>query len=675
MDRRNLAQELRRWVVEEMGLPQQKAPSEEMLQRLFIGQCADIWKYVIRHVRSQRTVRNIEGNLMWYQQLQHSVAQRSVEEEELQHKKQLCQEILELRSELHHLQEQISSAEKEIVSQELNNEKSQDYRRRSLLLRAFNKKRGEECEVLRESNARIQYRCEQLQDVSRASQRELIFPTLDVGSAGVTFPEPEILRDVRDVCQMRKKFLRSLHDDSISGSLLTGGEELRSLAHHQWMCTAEKIWSTYPPNHIVSSLEHLALETTRDMRDLQTSLVVDPAETSCSLSETTCDAQGSKDALETSKRARSFCESRRPDSLAVLPSFRSLIQEGWAESIKVFTELRLVQHETQELSEQLAAKIQEIHRTLSDGSEASLLCRAAFDAELRLALLQGCRDALLQECRALQAEASDKKQEVKVLQQQQRNIQESCALLEKKQKQIQVLIKGNSSSKSQIWRSGVEVQKYVQDKLLQRPREVVQESQRLQDSIMKDVKHFAAVSLPALQKVCVDGVSLVPSKELSINRVSSPHCPYYNIYRGIYNSVGLSLYKAPENILCHVADIKKQLRFLRAQLCSRNQAVAKIQRQIRESQNPDTDTLLHLLSVHYAHQMDQLIPILQRLIQQCEKSQEYGKEVQATVSDWWEQPAQLCLPAEQRGGLTLRQWQDRWTVAVTALQRAAGSRS
>ncbi|XP_075047744.1 LOW QUALITY PROTEIN: HAUS augmin-like complex subunit 5 [Mixophyes fleayi] len=675
MDRRNLAQELRRWVLEEMGLPQQKAPSEEMLQRLFIGQCADIWKYVIRHVCSQRTVRNIEGNLMWYQQLQHSVAQRSVEEEEQQHKKQLYQEILELRSELQHLQEQIHSAETEIVSQELNNKMSQDFRRRSLLLRAFNKKREEECDVLRESNIRIQYRCEQLQNVGKASQRELMFPTLDAGSAMNTFPEPEILRDVREVCQMRMKFLRSLHEDSISGSLVTGGEDLRSLAHQQWMSLAEKLWSSHPPTHVVSSLEYLALETTRDMRQLQASLAVDPAETSCSISETTCDTQGTGDGLETSKRARSLCESAQPDPLGVLPSFSSLIQEGWAESVKVFSELRLAQRQAEELSEQLADRIQEIHKTLSDGSETSLLSRAAFDAELRLVLLHGCQDALLQECRTLQTEAADRRQEVRALQQQQQNIQESCALLDKRQKQVQVLIKGNSSSKSQIWRSYVEVQKYVQDKLLPRPQEVTQESQRLQDSVMKDVKHFSTISLPALQKVSPDGVIQVPAQDLSINRLSNPHCPYYKIYKGIYTSVGLSLYKAPETILNHVADVKKQLRFLRAQLCSRNQAVAKIQRQIRESQNPDTDTLLHLLSAHYTQQMDRLLPKLQSLIQQCEKSQEYGKEVQASVTDWWEQPAQLCLASEQRGGLTLRQWQDRWTVAVTALQRAAGGRS
>ncbi|XP_018427198.1 PREDICTED: HAUS augmin-like complex subunit 5 [Nanorana parkeri] len=674
MDRRGLAQELRRWVVEEMGVPPQKAPQEDVLQRLFFGQCTGIWKYIIHHVRSQRTVRNIEGNLLWYQQLQHSEAQRSAEEEEQQRRKQLCREILELRSELQHLQEQIQSAEEEIGSQELNGEKSQDYRRRALLLRAFKKKKEVECEAMRESNAKIQYRCEQLQDVSRESQREIIFPLLESGSASSALSEPEVMRDVRGACQVRLQFLRSLRDDSVSGSSLAGGEELRSLAHQQWMSMAEKVWSSHPPNHIVFSLEHLALEATRDMRLLQSSLAADPSQTSSNISETPCDVHDSRDALETSKQTRSYYEGDRHSSAGDLPSFNSLIQEGWAESVQVTTQLCAVQHQMQEVSECLAGKIQEVHKTLADDIELSQLSRAAFDAELRSVLLRGCQDALLQECRALQESAVERKQEVKHLQQQQQNIQDSCLLLDKKQKQIQILIRANATAKSQIRRSCTEVQKYVKEKLLPRPQEVALESQRLKDSIMKDNKHFSAISLPAFQKLCADGVNEVPAQDLSINRLSSPQCLYYNVYKGMYASMGLSLYKAPETILCHVADMKKQLLFLRSQLSSRNRAMNKVLKRLRESRSPDTDALLKLLSAHYAQQTDQLVPRLQHLIEQCEKSQEYGTEAQATVKDWWEQPAQTCLPWEQRGGLTLQQWRDRWMVAVTALQRASGGR-
>ncbi|XP_053307612.1 HAUS augmin-like complex subunit 5 [Spea bombifrons] len=674
MDRRSLAQELRRWVVEEMGLTPQKAPSEDILQRLFIGQCADIWKYVIRHVYNQRTVRNIEGNLLWYQQLQHSEAQRSAKEEEQQRRKQLCREILDLRSEVQHLQEQIHNAEREIVSRDLNNERSQDFCRRSLLLQAFKKKRETECEALCESTVRIQFRCQQLRDINRLSQRDVAFGTVDSGVITATYPEPEVLRDVRDVCQMRYDFLQSLHDDSLMGSVPVSSGDARSLSHQQWMSVSEKIWSSYAPNHVLSALQRLALETTEELRHLQSSFASDRAELSRNASETSYSNQEEPDPSETFKPSRSVSEGVQPDRSEKLPSFKRLLQEGWGDSVKVSSQLHLVQHQVEELSERLASIIQETHKTLSDGNELTALTRAAFDAELRAVLLRGCRDGLLLECRALQDEAAEKMQGVKLLQQQQQNIQDSCHLLEKKQNQIQILIKGNSASKAQIQRSRAEAQTYIQEKLLPRPQEVIQESQRLQDSIQKEVKHFSAIFLPALQKVCADGVNHVPAHELSINRLSHVNSPYYNTFKGLYESLGVSIYKAPECILGHVADLKKHLFFLRAQLTSRNQAVHSLQRKLREKQNPDTEALLRLLSEHYAEQTERLVPKLQHLIQQCEKSQEYGREVQATVSDWWEQPAQRCLPWEQRGGLTLQQWRDRWTVAATALQRAAAGR-
>ncbi|XP_075462201.1 HAUS augmin-like complex subunit 5 isoform X2 [Ascaphus truei] len=670
MERRNLAQELRRWVVEEMELAPQRAPSEEMLQRHCMGQCTDIWKFVIHHVYSQRNVRKMEGNLLWYQQLQQSEAQKSTEEEEQQRRKQLCREILELRTELQQLQEQTQSAEHEVLSQELNNERAQDLCRRSLLLQAFNKKRERECEALRESNVQIQYRCEQLQEISRASQREVMFGAVDPSSAACSFPtlEPEVLHDVREVCQMRFRFLRSLHDDAVSGSLQGGGEDLRVLSHKQWLSMGEKVLASHPPNHVLSALERLALENTQELRQLRSSLAVDQSETACDVSETSLDIQEQKDHSKTSRETRSRHESAPHAPAGALPSFNNLIQEGWAASVKVSSQWRLVQHHAQELSERVADTVQEMHKLLSDGSEASVLSRAAFDLELRSVVLRGYRDALLQDCRALQDEALDRKQEVKLLLQQQQNIRESCLLLEKKQKQIQILIKGNSACKSQILHSCIE--QYVHEKLLPRPQEVIKESQRLQDSVQKEVKQFSAISLPGLLRVCTDGVHWVPIHELSIHRLSNAQCPYYGIFKRIYESVGLSLYKAPECVLGHVADMKKQLFFLRSQLSSRNRAANMLQQRLQASQDPDTQTLLQLLSAHDAQQVDQLIPRLQRLTQQCEQSQEYGREVQVVVTDWWEQPAQLCLPWEQRGGVTLRQWRDRWTVAVRALQRA-----
>ncbi|XP_069599193.1 HAUS augmin-like complex subunit 5 isoform X2 [Ranitomeya imitator] len=672
MDRRSLAQDLRRWAVQEMGLPPHKAPSEEMLQRLFIGQCADIWKYVIRHVRSERTVRNMEGNLRWYQQMQHLEAQRSAEEKEQRRRKQLSQEILALRSELQLLQEQIQSAEKDVSRQELSNHKSQDINQRLMLLRAYTRSKEMECDGVRDETHNVQQSCVRLVDMGRVSRWDLVFPPPEEGPTFNTFPEPQILTDVREACQTRIKYLRSLYHD-YSGSMPAGGDEMRSLTNRHWMSQTEKIWCLYPPNHVVSCLKHLALKSAWDLRQLQASGATDQASTSSSFSEMASDLEPEN--LGPTRPKRPLYEDAHQDVLDTFPAYSALLQDGWKESVTVCTALRNVQQRLREAASRMVQKITEVYGALSDGTELSALSRAAFDAELRLVLLRGCQTALQQECCVLQAEVADKKQEVKLLQKRQENIHVACDLLDRKQKQMQVLTQGTDICRSQVRQQRLEVQQFVQEKLRPQPHEIFQETQRLHDAVQKDMKHFSSVFLPAMQKVRLDRTTPVPTQDLSINRVSNPHSPHYAAYSEIYASVGLSLYKAPEMLVPHVAEMKRRLHFLRSQHESRRRAAARFEWHLADSPTTCVDTLMQQISSHYTQQTEQLVPQLQQLVQQCERSQEYGKAVQAAVSDWWEQPAQLCLPQEERGGQTLRQWRDRWTVAVTALQRATASHS
>ncbi|PNJ11170.1 HAUS5 isoform 4 [Pongo abelii] len=60
------ARELGCWAVEEMGVPVAARAPESTLRRLCLGQGADIWAYILQHVHSQRTVKKIRGNLLWY---------------------------------------------------------------------------------------------------------------------------------------------------------------------------------------------------------------------------------------------------------------------------------------------------------------------------------------------------------------------------------------------------------------------------------------------------------------------------------------------------------------------------------------------------------------------------------------------------------------------------------
>ncbi|CAJ0950186.1 unnamed protein product [Ranitomeya imitator] len=83
----------------------------------------------------------------------------------------------------------------------------------------------------------------------------------------------------------------------------------------------------------------------------------------------------------------------------------------------------------------------------------------------------------------------------------------------------------------------------------------------------------------------------------------------------------------------HVAEMKRRLHFLRSQHESRRRAAARFEWHLADSPTTCVDTLMQQISSHYTQQTEQLVPQLQQLVQQCERSQEYGKAVQAAVSD------------------------------------------
>ncbi|KAM8927874.1 HAUS augmin-like complex subunit 5 [Pelodytes ibericus] len=676
MDRRNLAQELRKWVVEEMGLPQQKAPSEELLQRLFIGQCADIWKYIIRHVFNQGTVRKMEGNLLWYQQIKLSETQSSVEEKEHQRRKQLCREVQDLRSELQHLREQIHSAQQLLANRSQKMEPSLDLSRRVTLLDAYRSNRDAENDALCEGSAKIETRCKHLQDLDRISQVSVVFGVVNTGMIVALNPEPTVLTDVRKVFHSRNGFLQSLHDDTLLGAIRVTTGDARMLSHKRWMSEAVKIWNAYAPNHVLGALERIAYEVTEELRHLQASFASDQRAHAQQLVEEAVKVKEQNDLLQQCRQTSSLYRPIAQNPSDTVPSYSDMLQVGWNRSIKVSSELNLIKHHIEAFTGRLATVTQEIHNRLSEGGKMYALTRIAFDTELRYVLLRGIRDGLQLECQALEEKVAEKKKEAALLQQEQEKVHRAQKVLEKKQKQIQILMKGDTFAKAQIYMKCLEVQKFIQEKFHTLPQEIATESHRLQDCINKEASQFSSIFLPSLQCVSVDGVNPVPVHDLSINRLSTTvHNSYHEHYKRFYESVGLATYKAPECLLDHVADLKKNLFFLRTRLTSRHKTIENLHRALNDRDHPETEVLLNLLAEHYDQQTQHLVPKLQFLMQQCQKSQEYGKDVQAAITDWWEQPAQQCLPCEERDGLTLQQWRDKWTVAATALQRASGGRS
>uniref|UniRef100_A0A674GAH2 Uncharacterized protein n=1 Tax=Taeniopygia guttata TaxID=59729 RepID=A0A674GAH2_TAEGU len=72
-----MAEALDRWLREEMEVPPSAVPSPAALRRLCSSPTAPVWDFVIRHVRNQRNVKKIRGNLRWSRHLQEVEAAAS----------------------------------------------------------------------------------------------------------------------------------------------------------------------------------------------------------------------------------------------------------------------------------------------------------------------------------------------------------------------------------------------------------------------------------------------------------------------------------------------------------------------------------------------------------------------------------------------------------------------
>ncbi|CAM4697402.1 unnamed protein product, partial [Caretta caretta] len=181
----------------------------------------------------------------------------------------------------------------------------------------------------------------------------------------------------------------------------------------------------------------------------------------------------------------------------------------------------------------------------------------------------------------------------------------------------------------------------------------------------REVRQLGAIALPCLLHRSLLGSQQVPAHELSIHRLDQTGLAQHRAFLTVCQAAGFPLYKAPEHLLPHMAELKKELLALRAQLSYKSQALASLQ----QRQGTDVQVLLQALRDHDREQAGALGPRIQLVTEQCERRMERWPEVQATIDAWWEQPGQFSLPAEHRQGLTLQQWLERWTLALKTLQQ------
>ncbi|XP_055224987.1 HAUS augmin-like complex subunit 5 isoform X3 [Gorilla gorilla gorilla] len=266
------ARELGCWAVEEMGVPVAARAPESTLRRLCLGQGADIWAYILQHVHSQRTVKKIRGNLLWYGHQDSPQVRRKLELEAA---------VTRLRAEIQELDQSLELMERDTEAQDTAMEQArqhtQDTQRRALLLRAQAGAMRRQQHRLRDPMQRLQNQLRRLQDMerdpspsctspSRKAKVDVTFGSLTSAALGL---EPVVLRDVRTACTLWAQFLQNLLlPQAKRGSLPTPRDDHFGASYQQWLSSVETLLTNHPPGHVLAALEHLAAEREAEIRSL-----------------------------------------------------------------------------------------------------------------------------------------------------------------------------------------------------------------------------------------------------------------------------------------------------------------------------------------------------------------------------------------------------------------------
>ncbi|XP_068384626.1 HAUS augmin-like complex subunit 5 isoform X3 [Eschrichtius robustus] len=630
------ARELGCWAAEEMEAPVAARAPESTLRRLCLGQGADIWAYVLRHVHSQRNVKKIRGNLLWYGHQDSPEARRKLKLEAA---------VAHLRAEILELDQSLELLERETEAQDMAMEQAlqsmQDTQRRALLLRAQAGAMRRQRRGLQGPMQQLQNQLKHLQDIERKAKVDINFGPLT--SAALSL-EPVVLGDVRTACSLRTQFLQKLlMPRAKGGSIPTPQDDLFGTSYQQWLSSVETLLTNHPPGHVLAALEHLAAEREAEIQSL------------CSVDELQ-DTEIASSAPILSSQAPD-----QPNSSQALPSMVHLIQEGWQSVAALVTQRGPLLKDHQILTRHLQGLMEDMERCTVGSSE-------------RQALVLGIRSsALWAELKALRAmsqeleEASGQRQLLlQELQAKQQRILHWRQLVEETQEQVRLLIKGNSASKTSLCRSPGEVLALVQQKVVPTSEMVAPQSQELLRCLEEEAQHLPHLLLGTLLRHSPEGLQPLPTVLPSIHQLH-PASPRGSSLIVLSHTLGLPAGKAPELLLPKAASLRQDLLFLQDQRSLRCWYLLHMKTSLPPG--PSTQELLQIRASQEKEQKENLGRALKRLESLLKRALKRIPELQGVVGDWWEQPGQAALSGELCQGLSLPQWQLRWIQAQGALQQ------
>ncbi|CAL9696213.1 unnamed protein product [Knipowitschia caucasica] len=650
---RSLVQELRRWATEEFHLPPDTLPHDSYFKTLCVGTGKPIWQYMIHHVFQQRKIKIMRGNIMWYNSLQEKKMKDADGKSENAKRKDLQREIEQLGAEIAHLNSQISGTEEQLATQEQSIGRTwaqvEDNRCRGLLLMSMTQHCVQNRQELVGDTQNINGHCQALGQMTRKAEEEVMFDSKSSCSKespySKTVTEPQVLREVRKLCNDRIQFYQSLQESKVKNDGTLAPHEQRNSVFEYWLSAAEDLLCGYPPNHILSALQHLAICEQKALEDKLGSLDV------------TRDVTALKFRYEDDHLRDISAEGAEQ-----LPPVTTLLQAAWEEVEQSLVELAQTRAKVATLKNQLVShkkKAEQEMSVLVDDLHNDSLAMSAFEVELQCVIQAATRDFIRDRCIQLDQQARSKQEVLQNLHSQWQSILNFRRLVDLRQEDLRGLIRSNSEAKTKLIHKQKELQDYIQKKLVPKFDDV-SSAAIIRNSIAKEAKQLGTLSLLALDRRTAKGSQRIPASWLSIYRLQS------TMVKTLCQNMFFPLYKAPEQLCAHACSRWLELQYVQKLLHLHYSTLKNTQKEADLLHASDQKAFLSKVREEDQKLLKALIPRVRTLTQRCAQGLSYGDQVKMAIIYWWDQPAQHVLPEINKGGLTFQQWLQRWKLAAKA---------
>ncbi|XP_068734247.1 HAUS augmin-like complex subunit 5 isoform X1 [Montipora capricornis] len=679
-----LATTLRSWAMDEMHFRAQgrhsniPLPSKEDFKMLCRGPMADVWKYVLEHVKSTKTVQKIKGNLKLQQLISEQASHSGdkphdeVRDQLKQKHAKLTKKLLEVKNKFYNAEKEVKTLQKEILDAEGSysemDQQISDFAKRNALLTAFSKQCCLATEMYTDLVKQINDRITVYKDIARKKSTDPTYYTSQgsisqgsmlssvEGRSTPTGLESACTRSVRESCEKIGSFLHEVCKAEEQTGRVDDGTQ-RKIKEQLWT-GVEKILSQHPPKDVLTSLSRIAQDSAISLRELTDRIDL------------------KQDALELKfkyENSGKLTDTSSPPS--VLQSVHQLIQEGQAAHFQRFIESEKGLNEVWKGRKRLETLQQEMESILvsryKDWPGNVELARELNRIELELVACRASLEYYKTAVNELTDDKNERQRAKEILHMKHKKIQDFEKLAESKQSLIQALVKQNSSAKARIEKQKHEHLQFIQEKICSREAHLVAMAKQLHDCVKQEVDKFATLPLCQFHFSSVESARRIPVSELSVNRLESPSAkPGGDALKTVLKCLDFPSYKAPEELLPTAMKLKAKVEAIKCLVESRDAAVSELYGD-RSCDRMITrlNGLRREVTEQDRAQLEYVMPLIQNGLTKTSRAFSDCIAVKDTVTSWWEQPAQFVVPWVKLEDQNMRQWTDQWILSATRLRQ------